>query len=132
MRELKKKKIELEVEKKSFGERVNEWLELSIKTFDFACYARMHFKNAESAKIKKEILATIGSNLILEDKILRLDVPEPLLSVKKAKEKVDEISVRFEPEEKLDLATQMETLYSQNPSLLAKLPVGGTRFSLVF
>lgn len=118
MRQLKKKKKDLENKKNDFGERVNQWLDLSIKTFDFACYARVHFQNAETLREKKEILSTIGSNLILQDKILRLSVPKPFIAIRKAKETNDEIVARLEPHDKVDLTSQLEALYSQNPSLL--------------
>ncbi len=118
MRELKRNKQDLESKKKNVGERVNDWLELSTKTFNFACYARLHFNNAKTLQEKKEILATIGSNFILEDKILRLTVPKPFISIKKAKEKTDEIVARFEPSEKVDISSQMMHLYAKNPSLL--------------
>jgi DNA invertase Pin-like site-specific DNA recombinase len=55
MKELKGEKKSLEDKKKNFGERVNQWLKLSVKTFNFACYARAHFENAKSLQEKKEI-----------------------------------------------------------------------------
>ena len=48
MRQLKKKKAELESKKGKVGERVSNWLELSTRTFNFACYARAHFENAKT------------------------------------------------------------------------------------
>lgn len=118
MRGLKKKKGELEGKKQNIGARVSQWLELSTKTFNFACYARMHFKNAKTLQEKKEILATIGSNFILEDKILRLSVPKPFIAIRKGKETTDELVARFEPSEKIDISAQMMYLYAKNPTLL--------------
>lgn len=121
MRGLKKKKAELESEKTNVGERVNQWLELSTKTFNFACYARIHFENAKTLQEKKEILATIGSNFILQDKILRLSVPKPFVAIKNAKKEADELIAKFEPSEKIDLTAQIEELYTENPALLGSL-----------
>lgn len=121
MRELKKKKVELEGKKQGVGERVNQWLELSTKTFNFACYARVHFENAKTLQEKKEILATIGSNFILQDKILRLSVPKPFIVIKKAKETTDKIIAKFEPSEKIVLSSQLMQLYAKNPALLRDL-----------
>ena len=121
MHELKKKKLNLETKKKDVGERVNQWLDLSIKTFNFACYARIHFQHAKTVQEKKEILATIGSNFILQDKVMRLTVPKPFVAVRTAKEATDEITARFEPLNKPDTTSQLMYLYAQNPTLLGGL-----------
>jgi len=116
MRELKREKKELEDKKQNFGERVNQWLDLSIKTFNFACYARICFSKG-TLQEKKEILATIGSNFLLENKILRLNVPKPFIAIQMAKVKADEIVAKFEPEEKTDLTSQLAYLYATNTAM---------------
>jgi hypothetical protein len=40
--------------------RADNWLELTEKTFNFACYARYWFANAKSSQQKREILAANG------------------------------------------------------------------------
>lgn len=117
MKELKRKKLDLEKNKQNFGESVNQWLDLSIKTFNFACYARIKFKDA-TLQEKKEILASIGSNFNLQDKLLRLSVLKPLTAIKNAQNISSEILAKFEPEEKVDLTAQIAHLYSQSPTLL--------------
>jgi site-specific DNA recombinase len=117
MKPLKDEKKNLEQKRGNLGERANKWLELSTKTFNFACYARIRFMNTTSLMEKKEILAAIGSNFILEDKILRLTVPKPFIAIRKAKEVTDEIIARFEPSEKPDFTAQLVYLYAQNSSL---------------
>ena len=119
MRELKKEKAELESKKGRVGERVNNWLELSTKTFNFACYARAHFENAKTLREKKEILATIGSNFVLKDKILSLTVPKPYIAIRKTKEITDRLSARLEPSEKVDLIGQMMHSKDDLETLLA-------------
>jgi len=117
MKELQDEKKDLEEKKKRLGERVNQWLELSTKTFDFACYARYHFEHPKNLIEKKEILATIGSNFILKDKILGISVQKPYLALKTAKVETDKIIARFEPSENADNEAQLMDLYSQNPTL---------------
>ncbi len=117
MKPLKQEKKSLESNRQNLGERADKWLELSTKTFNFACYARIRFMKTESLMEKKEILATIGSNFILQDKLLRLTVPKPFIAIQKAKDKVDELIARFEPEEKTDVSSQMMYIYAQNSSL---------------
>lgn len=118
MRGLKHKKSELEDKKTRAGERVNNWLELSVKTFNFACYARAHFEEAKTIAEKKEILATIGSNFILENQKLRLTVPKPFVAIKEAKKISDQLVAGLEPSEKIDLSTQISSIFANNPSLL--------------
>lgn len=48
--------------------RAERWLELTVKTFNFATYARQKFINPNSSlQDKKEILMALGSNPIIKD-----------------------------------------------------------------
>ena len=114
---LLKEKQGLEERLKDTGERVSKWVELSEKTFNFACYARHWLKYGDTEK-KREVLYGIGSNLILLNKTLRVDLEDPLEYIEEAREEVVEISPMFEPKEKAYTTAQLETLWSQNPSLL--------------
>jgi site-specific DNA recombinase len=57
--------------------RIDDWLELTEKAFDFATYARVHFRNGDLST-KRDILMTLGQNLTLRDKKLSL-TPSPWL-----------------------------------------------------
>lgn len=116
MTDLQKERKQLEEQQQDLGKRVDEWVELSQKTFKFACFARYHFQHG-TLQEKKEILATIGSNFILRDKLLRLDVPKPFKVMEKAKIEVEKIPARFEPEEKSDLMPQIAYLFNQSSIL---------------
>ncbi|HZE86651.1 MAG TPA: hypothetical protein VE090_00430 [Methylomirabilota bacterium] len=70
----------------------------------------MRFKHGTLHE-KKEILATIGSNFVLTDKILSLTVPKPFIAIQEAKIETDRIIARFKSEEKVDSAVQMMYLY---------------------
>jgi hypothetical protein len=76
--ELLKEKAALEALLQDAGQGVEKSLELSERSFDFACTARTRFSNGDS-QTKKEILAAVGSNLILKDKKLSIQAPEPFL-----------------------------------------------------
>lgn len=117
MKPLKKEKKDMEQKRGNLGERANKWLELSTKTFNFACYARIRFMNTQSLIEKKEILATIGSNFILENKLFRLTVPKPFIAIQKAKEMTDELVARFELSEKPNVTAQLVALYAENQRL---------------
>jgi len=74
--ELLKEKAQLEESLRDAGHRVEQWLDLTEKTFQFACVARTRFADGD-AKTKKEILLTIGSNLTLKDRILSIEAKKP-------------------------------------------------------
>lgn len=46
--------------------RADDWLELTERAFNFATYARVHFRNG-TPRQKGEILRTLGQNLVLKD-----------------------------------------------------------------
>ena len=64
------------------GHHVDQSLNLSEKAFQFACTVRERFRKGD-AKIKKEILLTVGSNLTLKDKILIIEAKKPFLLLQK-------------------------------------------------
>ena len=74
--ELLTEKAALEEMLRDAGHWVKRCLELSEKSFDFACTARERFAKGD-CETKKEILAALGSNLILEDKMLSIQALEP-------------------------------------------------------
>lgn len=116
---LMKEKASLEERLNDTGDRISKWVELSEKTFNFACYARYWFENGD-LQTKRQIFSALGSNLILEDKIVRVDLEKPLKFIEEARNEVPEISPMFEPKERADTTAQLETLWSQNPSMLPR------------
>src|ERR1035438_8702365 len=78
---LLKEKAALEEMLQDAGHRVEKCLELSEKSFVFASTARERFTKGDCGT-KKEILTTIGSNLILKDKMLSIQALEPFLILK--------------------------------------------------
>lgn len=84
--EYEEKKIKLMQEKAEIEEKIADmnytaehWLELMEKTFNFCQHVRHWFKFG-SLDDKKIILKTIGSNLLLTDKILHIE-PENLFKI---------------------------------------------------
>jgi site-specific DNA recombinase len=74
--ELLKEKSALEELLNDTGHRIERWVKLAEQTFEFASTAQARF-NEGDVKTKKEILLTIGSNLILKDKKLRIEAVKP-------------------------------------------------------
>ncbi len=122
--EFKAQKEALLIEKDSLQEklvdtdnRVNKLFTQTEKTFNFACHARHWFKNGTREE-KREILAALGSNLILKDKIVRVDLEKPLMFIEEAIQEVPEISPMFEPKEKADSTSQTALNFSNLAPLL--------------
>jgi hypothetical protein len=90
---------------KETDKRADNWLELTEKTFNFACYARFWFAKGTNQE-KREILATIGSNLVLKDKKLLLRQRKPFTIINGMQEKIEILLDVFEPNELLDTTTQ--------------------------
>ena len=115
-----KEKTSLFEKLESADSRINQWIELTEKTFNFACYAKHWFEKGD-IETKKQILLGIGSNLILQDKIVRVDLQKPLQFIKMAKDEVREISPMFEPEKEGYTSAQLGSMYTQNLSLLPRV-----------
>jgi len=74
--DLLKMKIDLEELLNDAGHHVEQQLKLSKQTFEFACAVQERFAKGDP-KTKKEILTTMGSNLILKDKKLLIKARKP-------------------------------------------------------
>lgn len=136
MKELKKKKKQLAKKRKELDKRVDQWIETSERTFTFACYARVRFKEG-SLLDKRVILQTIGSHLLLKDKKLTLTVPKPFKVIGRSKIEVDQLLAKFEPQERDVLTPQIAALFDQSPTLRRgwdsnpQAPCGTTVFETV-
>lgn len=111
-------KASLEEKRAKIGQGINEWLETAERAFNLAVYARHWFENGDLYK-KREILVAIGSNLILKDRLLCLDLKKPYYYLKDMATDVPETCVTLEPEERIVRLPQMEYLWAQNPLVLS-------------
>ena len=85
---LEKEKASLEQNLATVDEKEAELLEFSEETFKFACYARGWF-NEGGTKKKRAILLSLGSNFILKDKVLSIDLHEPWKILAEKKKRVE-------------------------------------------
>ncbi|MCL4873539.1 recombinase family protein [bacterium] len=95
--QLLKEKTRLEELFKDTGHRIDKWLELSEKTFEFACYVRDWF-NQGNINDKREILSAIGSNLILMDKKVLIQAKRPFQIFENSLPGISLPKQPFEPE----------------------------------
>ena len=116
MKPLQEEKRTLEDKKKNLGERMDKWVKQAQDAFRFACTARSAFEHA-SLHDKKVMLVSLGSNFLLKDRVLLLDLLKPFQYIESIKSEADEITNRFEPQEGIDMKTQIGALYASSPVL---------------
>ncbi|MBT4124533.1 MAG: recombinase family protein [Candidatus Pacebacteria bacterium] len=76
-----------------------DWIELSRKTFEFACYSRYWFKHGD-VKRKTQILQLLGTNLKLYNKKVLVDEDNLWWIIEKAKKEMEAIGISVEPTKK--------------------------------
>ncbi|HAO64909.1 TPA: hypothetical protein DCQ44_02925, partial [Candidatus Taylorbacteria bacterium] len=106
---------------KDTDKRVENWLEVAERGFNFAEKASAIFadkENPDALEAKKEIFATLGSDLILKDRKLSIHWDDLLFPIKSMAEEVREIKERLEPTKEPMNAKEMGEIYSQNPRVL--------------
>ena len=81
--ELKAKIAKLTNNLRDTESRAEKWLELTEKTFTFACYARKQFIFGDLNK-KREILSALGQNFTLKDKKIVITPNEWFVPIEKA------------------------------------------------
>lgn len=80
---LKSKIEKLKESLRSTESRAEKWLELTEKTFHFACYARAEFMKKDIKK-NREIVNALGLNFSLKDKELKVNKVDWLVPIEKA------------------------------------------------
>ena len=78
--------------------RKDKWVDKVIDCFNFASKAQENFTNG-TIEQKKQIIRTIGSNLILKDKTLEIEARGPFKTIKNA---ITARLIRLEPDDKID------------------------------
>ena len=68
---LTKERVALESDLKTHGKTIEEWVELSERTFNFARYAQMWFAKG-NMETKRAVFAALGSHLIIQDQKLNV------------------------------------------------------------
>jgi len=90
------KREELQKDKKRYENMKDDWIERIEKTFSFAKTAKAEFADGDKNK-KREIFARLGSNFLLKDKELALELKECFQIIEKGMEKTKAEIPSFEP-----------------------------------
>jgi DNA invertase Pin-like site-specific DNA recombinase/predicted metal-binding protein len=93
---LTKEKLRVEEDLKNYGAELEEWIELSEKTFNFARYARTWFAQGD-LETKRAIFACLGSNPLLKDRQLIINLQKPFELIFEKRNLCEEELKRLEP-----------------------------------
>ncbi len=107
--ELKSKITKLTNNLRDTEDRAGKWLELTEKTFNFACYARKEFILGDLRK-KREIFSALGCNFSIKDRKLYITPNEWFVPIEKAYPKLKAEFNRLELDEMLDNKKKNERL----------------------
>jgi DNA invertase Pin-like site-specific DNA recombinase len=97
--------------------RAESWLALSEKVFSYACHAREWFREAD-LKAKRQLLETLGSNLVLKGKKLRLEFKKPFFIIEKGLNALPPGNPRLEPADFAVVKPKNEVLAARIPQWL--------------
>jgi len=118
--EFAEKRSKLLEEKKQFeklfadtGKRIDGWIETGDRMFDFIENAKYKFENGKP-EVKRSILSTLSSDLVLKDKILSLSIEKSLFPLKRVSKSVNAIKNRLEPLNTLEKQKQFDALCDKN------------------
>jgi site-specific DNA recombinase len=95
---------------------INERIDAINEDLKFAVVARSKFINGDD-RTRKAIISRLGSNLILNDQILAIELKSPLAGIKSIASDAVIAYKRFEPLEKLDNRIKYESYMSQSPEM---------------
>jgi DNA invertase Pin-like site-specific DNA recombinase len=96
-------------------ERINEWVKSTQEAVHFAKTAKSKFEKAKDLHTKNEILLGLGTNVIIQDLKISLDVQKPLIVMKDVQPKFDEAMKTLEPLNYQTDKEEMQVLMSKNP-----------------
>lgn len=103
--------------KKNFdnlSSKVDQWNKTSDEMLTFIEKAQERFKNG-TLQTKRNILSTLGSNLIIKDKIISIDMDKSLFPMKKVSNKIKVIKEALEPLNTIEKQKDFEYLCTQSP-----------------
>lgn len=103
---------------KDTDKRVENWLEIAERGFNFAEKAREIFETTDDIEVKKEIFSALGSDLVLKDQKLVVSWDNLLFPIRNAAETAREISERLEPVKSVENKRDLGEMYAESPVLL--------------
>lgn len=109
---------------KDTDKRVENWLEIAERGFNFAEKSVATFGKAQQKKllaVKKEIFSALGSDYTLKDGKLTISLDNLLFPIRNSAEEVRRITAMLELPNGVGDTRDLSETYSQNPTLLRDL-----------
>lgn len=111
-RDILKGKIDrLQVKLRETENRAAKWLELTEKTFDFACYARKAFMDPNLRR-RRELFAALGQKFVIKDKKVLIEANEWFVPIRKAYPALEAEFRRLELDKNLSVEQRNEQICS--------------------
>jgi len=120
MDDLREEKIRFQELLKDTDNRVNKWMEKAEAIFAFARDARKEFETGGLEK-QKQILSSLGSNLLLKDQKLQILIQKPLLLIGEVASEARAIKNKVRTSKNSQNKRTLAEIYSQSPTLLPVL-----------
>jgi site-specific DNA recombinase len=111
--DLMKEKLRLEEILHDGEERIEKWIEIAEKAFNFACFARQWFQNGTPEE-KTQILHALGSNLILKDKKIEIELKKTFVFLANVSNRLSKAEDRLEPVKSGGNKAKLGDYYSQS------------------
>jgi site-specific DNA recombinase len=111
------RKTSLESALKKTGKDINAWIETGDEMLTFIEHAKEKFENG-GRTTKRQILSRLGSNLLLFNKKLNINLQESLLPMQSVAAEARAIKARLEPLGIQVTQRDFDALYDQNPIVL--------------
>ena len=114
---LRTRRKELEDRLAKFGLMHDNQIDAAEKAFNFARTLRERFEKTKEPSEKRQMLAALGSNLVLNNKVLHIELLKPVEIIQEGARLANDVRKKFEPGNYPDSTAQIEDLYNKNPLL---------------
>lgn len=113
LKELEKQRSKYKKLIDNTDERISEWIEKTEKVFNFAHDAKSEFERGDLS-IKNSILFNLGTNIVIKDLKVSIEVGKPLKIIQKSKPEMVSILETLEPHGKPMSKEEAKILLSKN------------------
>jgi site-specific DNA recombinase len=120
MDNLREEKVRFQELLKDTDNRVNKWMKKAEAIFAFARDARKEFETGGLEK-QKQILSSLGSNLLLKDQKLQILIQKPLLLIGEVAPEARAIKNKVRTSKNSQNKRTLAEFYAQSPTLLRGL-----------
>lgn len=98
--------------------QITRWADNMETALNFAAHAKEEFEGGDLER-RRSIFRALGSNLILKDKKVSIDLEKALLPMRRLASAVQDIHAALEPQKHRMKQADFEEIYSQSPTVSA-------------